>query len=155
MVPIFSALTFEIDAEGIVHVNAKDLETEQEQTMEIVASSGLSDFEIDKLLRDRLIEEEQRRRFQDRLAKDVAMDSDEGPLQEVKLKLKTTIFMIQVKLNTEAKDFRRRGRALLEDTLVTARKILESSLEEKELSKVFDDLTSRSSALDDYLQSLW
>jgi molecular chaperone DnaK len=149
------AVTFEIDAEGIVHVSAKDLDTGEEQTMEIVATSGLSDFEIDKLLRDRLIEEEQRKRMQERLAKDVVMDSDEGPLQELKMKLKTTIFMIQVKLNTEAKDFRGRGRALLEDSLGTARKILESSMDEKEISKVLDDLNNRNTSLDDYLQSLW
>ncbi len=149
------AVTFEIDAEGIVHVNAKDLETEEEQTMEIVASSGLSDFEIDKLLRDRLIEEEQRRRLQDRLGNNTVIDSEDGPLQELKMNLKTTIFMIQVRLNTEAKDFRGRGRALLEDSLVTARKVLESSIDEKELSKALEDLSNRNSALDDYLQSLW
>ena len=45
-------VTFDIDANGIVHVGAKDLGTGNEQKIEIKASSGLSDDEIDKMVRD-------------------------------------------------------------------------------------------------------
>jgi molecular chaperone DnaK len=45
-------VTFDIDANGIVHVGAKDLGTGNEQKIEIKASSGLSDEEIDKMVRD-------------------------------------------------------------------------------------------------------
>jgi len=45
-------VTFDIDANGIVHVNAKDLGTGKEQSIKITASSGLSDAEIEKLVRD-------------------------------------------------------------------------------------------------------
>ena len=45
-------VTFDIDANGIVHVGAKDLGTGNEQKIEIKASSGLSDEEIDTMVRD-------------------------------------------------------------------------------------------------------
>ncbi len=45
-------VTFDIDANGIVHVSAKDLATQKEQSIKITASSGLSKDEVDKLVRD-------------------------------------------------------------------------------------------------------
>ncbi len=45
-------VTFDIDANGIVHVGAKDLGTGIEQKIEIKASSGLSDDEISGMVRD-------------------------------------------------------------------------------------------------------
>ncbi len=45
-------VTFDIDANGIVHVSAKDLGTGKEQKIRIESSSGLSDDEIDKMVKD-------------------------------------------------------------------------------------------------------
>ena len=45
-------VAFDIDANGIVHVSAKDLGTGKEQSIRITASSGLSDEEINKLVKD-------------------------------------------------------------------------------------------------------
>ena len=45
-------VTFDIDANGIVHVNAKDLGTGKEQSIQITASSGLSEEEIQDMVRD-------------------------------------------------------------------------------------------------------
>ena len=45
-------VTFDIDANGIVHVAAKDLGTGQEQSIRITAPSGLSKDEIDKLMKE-------------------------------------------------------------------------------------------------------
>ena len=45
-------VTFDIDANGIVHVSAKDLGTGKEQSIRITASSGLSKEEIDKMVQD-------------------------------------------------------------------------------------------------------
>jgi molecular chaperone DnaK len=57
-------VTFDIDANGIVHVSAKDLGTGKEQSIKITASSGLSDEEIRRLIRDAEshAEEDKRRR---------------------------------------------------------------------------------------------
>jgi len=45
-------VTFDIDANGILNVNAKDKATGKEQSIRIEASSGLSDSEIDKMVND-------------------------------------------------------------------------------------------------------
>ncbi len=45
-------VTFDIDANGIVHVSAKDLGTGKEQKIRIESSSGLSESEIDKMVKD-------------------------------------------------------------------------------------------------------
>lgn len=45
-------VTFDIDANGILHVSAKDKATNKEQSIKITHSSGLSDSEIDKMKRD-------------------------------------------------------------------------------------------------------
>ena len=57
-------VTFDIDANGIVHVNAKDLATNKEQGMTITGGSGLSKDEIDRMMRDaeQHAEEDRKRR---------------------------------------------------------------------------------------------
>ena len=45
-------VTFDIDANGILHVSAKDRATGKEQKIRIEASSGLSDAEIDRMVKD-------------------------------------------------------------------------------------------------------
>ena len=45
-------VTFDIDANGILHVSAKDLGTGKEQKITITASSGLSKDEIEKMRKD-------------------------------------------------------------------------------------------------------
>jgi molecular chaperone DnaK len=45
-------VTFDIDANGIVNVSAKDMATGKEQSIQITASSGLSQEEIDQLVKD-------------------------------------------------------------------------------------------------------
>ena len=45
-------VTFDIDANGIMHVSAKDLGTGKEQKIQITASSGLSEDEVKKMVRE-------------------------------------------------------------------------------------------------------
>jgi len=45
-------VTFDIDANGIVHVSAKDLGTGKEQHIQITSSSGLSDAEIERMVKE-------------------------------------------------------------------------------------------------------
>jgi molecular chaperone DnaK len=58
-------VTFDIDANGIVEVSAKDKATGQQQVIRITASSGLTQSEIDRLIKDaRLHADEDRQRKQ-------------------------------------------------------------------------------------------
>ncbi|MBI5556015.1 MAG: molecular chaperone DnaK [Deltaproteobacteria bacterium] len=45
-------VAFDLDANGILHVSAKDLGTSKQQSIRITASSGLSEQEIEKMMRD-------------------------------------------------------------------------------------------------------
>ncbi len=57
-------VTFDIDANGIVHVTAKDKGTGKEQQIKIQASGGLSDADVDQMVRDaeKFAEEDKKRR---------------------------------------------------------------------------------------------
>ncbi|HKP11847.1 MAG TPA: molecular chaperone DnaK, partial [Blastocatellia bacterium] len=60
-------VTFDIDANGIVNVSAKDLGTGREQKITITASSGLSKEEIDRMMRDAESNAEEDRRQRERI----------------------------------------------------------------------------------------
>ena len=56
-------VTFDIDANGILHVSAKDKKTGKEQKVEIKAGSGLSDDEIQRMVQDAESHREDDKRF--------------------------------------------------------------------------------------------
>jgi molecular chaperone DnaK len=56
-------VTFDIDANGIMHVSALDKATGKEQKIEIKAGSGLSDDEIDRMVKDAEVHAEEDRKF--------------------------------------------------------------------------------------------
>ena len=56
-------VSFDIDANGILHVNAKDKKTGKEQKVEIKAGSGLSDDEIQRMVQDAEANREEDKRF--------------------------------------------------------------------------------------------
>jgi len=58
-------VTFDIDADGILHVSAKDKNSGKEQKITIKASSGLNDDEIEKMVRDAEINAESDRKFEE------------------------------------------------------------------------------------------
>ncbi|WP_158366762.1 molecular chaperone DnaK [Candidatus Williamhamiltonella defendens] len=58
-------VTFDIDADGILHVSAKDKNTGREQKITIKASSGLSEAEIKKMVRDAESNSETDRKFEE------------------------------------------------------------------------------------------
>ena len=58
-------VTFDIDADGIIHVSAKDKATNKEQQITIKASSGLTDADIEKMVRDAEANAEADRKFEE------------------------------------------------------------------------------------------
>jgi molecular chaperone DnaK len=55
-------VTFDIDANGIVHVHAKDLGTGKEQSIQITASSGLNKEEVDRMVKEASLHAEEDRK---------------------------------------------------------------------------------------------
>ncbi len=84
-------VTFDIDANGIVNVSAKDMGTGKEQSIKITASSGLSEEEIDRLVKDAGLhaeEDKKKRELVDaRNAADALIYSTEKSLKEAGEKL--------------------------------------------------------------------
>ncbi|MFP3910503.1 MAG: molecular chaperone DnaK [Desulfobacteraceae bacterium] len=84
-------VTFDIDANGIVNVSAKDMGTGKEQSIKITASSGLSEEEIDKLVKDAELhaEEDKKRKelIDARNSADSLIYSTEKSIKEVGDKL--------------------------------------------------------------------
>jgi len=80
-------VTFDIDANGIVNVSAKDMGTGKEQSIKITASSGLSEEEIEKLVKDAELhaEEDKKKRelIDARNAADSLIYSTEKSVKEV------------------------------------------------------------------------
>lgn len=80
-------VTFDLDANGILHVSAKDLGTGKEQSIRITASSGLTEEEIDKMKKDAEIhaEEDKKRRelVETKNQADALVHSTEKSLKEL------------------------------------------------------------------------
>jgi molecular chaperone DnaK len=60
-------VTFDIDANGIVHVSAKDLGTGKEQKIRIESSSGLNEEEINKMVKDAELHAEEDKREREKI----------------------------------------------------------------------------------------
>ncbi|RZQ52417.1 molecular chaperone DnaK [Pseudoalteromonas phenolica] len=58
-------VTFDVDADGILHVSAKDKDTGKEQKITIQASSGLNDDEIEQMVRDAEANAEEDKKFEE------------------------------------------------------------------------------------------
>lgn len=82
-------VTFKIDANGILHVTAKDKATSKEQSITITASTQLDDSEVDNLVKE--------------AAKYAETDKQNRELAETKIEAESLIFQIE-KFNEEMKD---------------------------------------------------
>lgn len=81
-------VTFDIDANGILHVNAKDMGTGKQQSISIQKPGGLTDAEIDRMVRDaELHAEEDRKRREEvetRNNAEALINASEKTLKEAK-----------------------------------------------------------------------
>ena len=136
-------VTFDIDANGIVNVKAKDLGTKKEQSITITATNTLSDEEIDKMMKeaeknkeadakkkelaDAKNEAEQIFNMTEKAIKDLGdkvTDSDKKEAEELIEKTKKAMEGEDAKEITEAKD------KLLEKANALATKVYESTAKE-------------------------
>jgi len=92
-------VTLDLDSDGILHVSAKDKNTGKEQSITIKASSGLSDEEVKKMIKDAETHAEEDKKFQElitaRNMADSLVHSTKQTLEELKEEIsdeeKTTI----------------------------------------------------------------
>jgi molecular chaperone DnaK len=126
-------VAFDIDANGIVSVSAKDLGTHKEQKITITASSGLSKDEISKMTGD--------------AESHAAEDQKNREAIEARNKLDGMIYSTE-KILKENRDKILEGEASsLDAELSRAKSVLEQSKETSELNAAFDELTKASHKL--------
>ncbi|MBK7167829.1 MAG: molecular chaperone DnaK [Gammaproteobacteria bacterium] len=85
-------VTFDIDANGILHVSAKDKATGKEQSIVIKASSGLSDAEVEKMVRDAEAHAEEDRKFEHLVA---VRNKADGMVHAIRKTLKDSADKVQ------------------------------------------------------------
>ena len=125
-------VTFDIDANGIVHVGAKDLGTNKEQSIRITASGGLSEEEIKKMQKEA---EEHR-----------AEDEKRKELVNAKNTLDGLIYTIEKTVKENGEKVAADTKKQVEDALVEAKKHLESK-ELADLQKATEQLTAASNKM--------
>jgi molecular chaperone DnaK len=105
-------VTFDIDANGIVHVHAKDLGTGKEQSIRITASSGLSEEEIKKMVRD--------------AEAHAAEDRQRREAVETRNQLDSLIYQTEKNLGEHGGEIDAAAKSTLEDALKDAKAVLDS-----------------------------
>ncbi len=105
-------VTFDIDANGIVHVSAKDLATSKEQSIKITASSGLSEEEIDGMVKDAEAHAEE--------------DKKKKALAETRNNLDSLIYMTEKNLKEYGDKIDSSEKANIDNAMQDARKALDS-----------------------------
>jgi len=128
-------VTFDIDANGILHVSAKDMGTGKEQKITVTASSGLDESEIKKMVDDagRNAEEDKKKRER----------------AEVRNQLDSLVYATEKTINEHKEKLPESDRRPVESALENAKKVLEraDSAEVSEMKKAVDELTKSSHKL--------
>lgn len=106
-------VAFDIDANGIVHVSAKDLATQKEQSIKITASSGLSKEEIDKMVKEGKAHSEE-----DKKKKDLAEARNEAD---------NLIYSVEKSLNEFGDKISEAAKNEIKDKIAAAKKAMESN----------------------------
>ncbi len=115
-------VTFDIDADGILHVSAKDMATGKEQKITVTASSGLSQEEIEQM-----VKEAERHAEEDRKRKEVI---------EARNQLDGLVYTIEKTLNENREKIPVADIQAAEEALSKAKKVLEESISVQDPSKI-------------------
>jgi molecular chaperone DnaK len=106
-------VTFDIDANGILHVSAKDLGTGKDQKITIQGSSGLSKDEVDKMTKEAEL--------------NAADDKKRRDAVEIRNQLDTAVYQLEKTLKDAGDKVPAEKKSKVEGTLADAKKALESN----------------------------
>jgi len=126
-------VTFDLDANGILHVSAKDMGTGKEQSIKITASSGLSEDEIKKMQRDAELHSEE-----DKKRKELVETTNQA--DSLVYATEKTLRDLGDKVDAETK-------TKVEQEVESLKKIIEKGDNVDELKKGIDSLTQASHKL--------
>jgi molecular chaperone DnaK len=127
-------VTFDIDANGIVHVHAKDLGTGREQSIRITASSGLTPEEIQKMVRDAESHADEDKKRRDTI--------------EARNHLDSLVYQTEKSLNEHGANVDPAEKARVESAIADAKKVLEKAdVSSQELRDTANQLSQASHKL--------
>jgi molecular chaperone DnaK len=129
-------VTFDIDANGILHVTAKDLATGKQQNIRITASTGLTEEEIQRMIKEAEMHAEEDRRKREEV--------------ETRNRLDNLIYTTEKTLNENRDKLSSDDIRSLEDTLSSAKDALKSG-DISRIRRAMDDLTKASHRLAEVL----
>ena len=130
-------VTFDIDANGILHVSAKDLGTGKEQSIRITASSGLNEEEIKKMMRDADSHSEE--------------DKKKKQLVEAKNEADTLIYTAEKSLKDYGDKLNETEKKDIEEALERCRKAKDTSSEASEIKSATENLMTKSHKLAEHI----
>lgn len=130
-------VTFDIDANGILHVSAKDLGTGKEQSIKITASSGLNEEEIKRMMRDAESHGED--------------DKRKKQLAESRNEADTLIYSVEKSLKDYGDKLTESEKKDIEDALERCRKAKDTSNEASEIKSAVEELTTKSHKLAEHI----
>ena len=122
-------VTFDIDANGILHVSAKDRGTGQEQKIQITSSSGLNDDEIDRLVNE---------------AQTHASDDEDKRKQiETRNKLDGLVYSTEKLVSENREKLPEAETKVVDEVVVEAKKVLEEGSADR-MAEIYERLTQAS-----------
>jgi molecular chaperone DnaK len=130
-------VTFDIDANGILHVSAKDLGTNKEQSIRITASSGLNEDEIKKMVRDADSHGEE--------------DRKKKQLAEARNNADTLVYTVEKSLKDYSDRISADEKREIEEAVEKCRKIKDTSTDAEEIKTATERLTSVSHKLAEHI----
>jgi molecular chaperone DnaK len=130
-------VTFDIDANGILHVSAKDLGTGKEQSIRITASSGLTEEEIKRMMKEaeEHAEEDRRKR----------------QLAEARNEADNLIYTVEKSIREYGDKLTEDEKKEIEEALEACRKAKDTSNDVSEIRAAIDKLTKASHKLAEHL----
>ena len=130
-------VTFDIDANGILHVSAKDLGTNKEQSIRITASSGLNENEIKNMVRDAESHSEE--------------DKKKKQLAEARNTADTLVYSVEKSLKDYGDKISSDEKREIEEALEQCRKVKDSSSDPNEIKSATERLTTVSHKLAEHI----
>ncbi|MDA8241529.1 MAG: molecular chaperone DnaK [Nitrospiraceae bacterium] len=130
-------VTFDIDANGILHVSAKDLGTNKEQSIRITASSGLNESEIKNMVRDAESHADE--------------DRKKKQLAEARNTADTLVYTVEKSLKDYGDKISADEKREIEEALENCRKVKDSSSDPNEIKSATDRLTTVSHKLAEHI----
>ena len=130
-------VTFDIDANGILHVSAKDLGTGKEQSIRITASSGLNEEEIKKMMRDAESHSDE--------------DKRKKKLAEVRNEADTLVYSVEKSLKDYGDKVTEAEKKEIEEALERCKKVKDTGSDPEEIKATVDNLMTKSHKLAEHL----